>query len=142
MSEPGRPLSVHELDAREPVVDRPGSKVIWRHLLTGPIIWFVHFMVVYLVGEDVCQNVRTDAAGRGWGESELIAFVVAVTAVAVVLCLVMAYVSWRALPRDADGDREPIGPDNRLTAAGIALSLGSALTVLAVGLPVIWVGPC
>lgn len=136
-----RGLSIHELDAREPVVDNPASSPTWRHLLGGPVIWVVHFLVVYLVGEQVCRNVATDEAGRS-ADSELVTFVVIATAVGVALCLVTAAVSWRALPRDAGGEREPIGTDTRLTAAGVALSLGSALTVLAVGLPAIWVGPC
>lgn len=109
--------------------DRP-ARMVWVLLLAGPVTWFVHFMVVYLVVEAGC-------AGGGPGFEAFDppvpkATTLAATAVAVIACTafsVWSYRRWRA------GGGPSGSVDGTMAFVGFLLASFSAVAVLFVGLP-------
>lgn len=128
----GTPLTGRDLDALEPTVQFDNSFRTWLHILAGPTIWVTHFFVVYLVAEHACRSVVYQSFDS-LTEPQLELFILVVTAFAVGLCVAAAVWSRRSAQRD---------PDDFPARIGVWLSLGSAASVLAVGLPVLWIGPC
>ncbi|MDY7101418.1 MAG: hypothetical protein S0880_09550 [Actinomycetota bacterium] len=126
------------------------ARWIWPVLLGGPVIWFVHFMVVYLVAEAGCTGSGDGLSAFGPPVPRIVSVVA--TAVAVLACLALAVVAHRRrreqrveAGREA-GDRDPSGPAGRdradLFTAAMILSLLSAGSVLAVGLPAPFLAAC
>lgn len=126
-------IPVDTLEApHEPAVWTRSTRRFWAVLLAGPVIWIVHFAVVYLAAETVC----TPAVSDRWpalDEGSLECFVVVATVVAALGCAVAAVVAWRAT-------REPGA--SPLHRASVVLAVGSFASVLAVGGPVLVLGPC
>lgn len=128
-------------------------RINWVVFLAGPVIWLVHFMVVYLVAEAGCT-------GSGPG---LVAFAppvpVAVTAVATVVAVALcAGAAWWALHRwrasagevrdapERSADAAPELDDEHrrssLAFIGLLLSLLSLVAVLFTAAPAAVLGPC
>lgn len=124
------------------------ARITWVVLLAGPVIWFSHFMAVYLVAEAGCTG---DGHGLALFDPPVPTVVTLLaTAVAIVLCCQFAAWSHRrwqeSVRRDepgpdpaADGDA---GGRGSLAFAGMLLSLLSALAVLSVGLPALVLPSC
>jgi hypothetical protein len=113
--------------------------------VAGPIIWSVHFMVVYLVAEAGCTG---DGPGLELFDAPVPTVVTLVaTAVAAVACLAAAAWShrrWRMnqrLPVRESGLEAPDQGGN-LAFAGFLMSLLGVVTVLFVGLPVMALPAC
>jgi hypothetical protein len=107
--------------------------------LAGPVIWSVHFMVVYLVVEAGCTG---DGQGLDVFDPPVptVATHIA-TAVAVAACLAcagLAYRRWRQEQRRHPAD-ESAGV---LPLAGFLLCLLGVVTVLFVGLPALVLPAC
>jgi hypothetical protein len=110
--------------------------------VAGPVIWSVHFMVVYLVTEAGCTG---DGPGLRLFDPPVPKVVTlaatAAAAVASVACAWWAYRRWR--PRnhepatDEGGDR-----GGSLAFAGFLLSLLSFVMVLFVGVPALVLPSC
>ena len=97
----------------------------WILFLAGPVTWFVHFMVVYLVAEAGCTG---DGPGLAVFDPPVpAAATLAATAVAAVACLGFAWRGYRCLVDHPQ-------PDS-LAFAGFLLSLLGFVAVLFVGLP-------
>lgn len=118
--------------------------------LAGPIIWSVHFMVVYLVAEAGCTG---DGPGLALFDPPVPTVVtLAATAVATVASLATAawgYRRWRARRQepaggagDRAGGREDHDPGGSLAFAGFLMSLLSVVSVLFVGLPALVLPAC
>ncbi|MDQ3708471.1 MAG: hypothetical protein M3387_04040 [Actinomycetota bacterium] len=118
--------------------------------LAGPVIWSVHFMVVYLVVEAGCTG---DGPGLYLFDPPVPTVVTLVaTIVAAVACLACAgwsHREWRtSRQRVASEAERPTGEldehDRResLAFAGMLLSLLGAVTVLFVGLPALVLPAC
>ena len=126
-------IPVDTLEApHEPAVWTRSTSWFWVVLLAGPVIWIVHFAVVYLAAEAAC----TPTVASRWPDLDggsLRAFVVVVTLVAAIACAVAAIVAWRATRA---GDASP------LTRAAVVLAIGSLVSVVLVGTPVLVLGPC
>lgn len=119
--------------------------------LVGPLIWAVHFMVVYLIAEAGCT-------GGGPGLRALdppvpAVVTLAATVVGALACLGCAWWglrrwqadrSGRGAPADGDASAELSDPDAQgsLSLAGFWMSLLFAVSVLMVGLPAAALGPC
>jgi len=135
MSDPAPPVDTLE-EPHEPVVAAPTSLWMWVVVLGGPAIWFGHFMVVYLTAEAVCTP-RLVGSGEPseqlWSNATIDAFVLLATIAATGACVVDALVA-RRRARAEDGDG--------LWWVGGVLAVGSALAVIAVGVPALVVGPC
>lgn len=126
-------IPVDTLEApHEPAVWSASTVRFWAVLLAGPVIWIVHFAVVYLVAEAACApNVAERWSALG-GRT-LDGFVVVATIVAGMACLVATAFAWRAM-------REPDA--SPLHLASVVLAIGSFLSVIAVGAPALVLGPC
>ena len=114
-------------------------RFFWLIVLPGPVIWSVHFMVVYLATEVACAE---EAPPPGVVPAMATGVTLVATALGVVVSIafaVLAHRRWRAGQREAaDGD----GERPELAFAGMMLSALSVLGVLAVGLPALWLSPC
>jgi hypothetical protein len=120
------------------------ARVTWVVFLAGPVTWFTHFMVVYLIAEAGCTG---DGPGLDAFDPPVPAVAtLAATAVAALICLGAArwaYRRWRASQQGvaADEAAELSGPHHErdrggaLAFAGFLLSLFSFVAVLFVGLP-------
>ncbi len=119
--------------------------------VSGPVIWSVHFMVVYLVTETGCSG---DGPGLTLFDPPVPKIVtLAVTAVAVAAALACAGWSWRhwrasgaeaAADEAADlaGGHQDRDRGGTLAFAGFLLSLLSVATILFVGLPALVLPSC
>ena len=120
------------------------ARVTWVVFLGGPVIWFVHFMVVYLVAEAGCTGGGPGL--RVFDPPVPAAVTLVATALAAAGCLAFAgwgyrwYVASRHLEAaDDSGDLSGAHADRdrggTLAFAGFLLSLFSFVAVLFVGLP-------
>jgi hypothetical protein len=127
------------------------ARVTWVFFLAGPVIWFVHFMVVYLAVEAGCTG---DGPGLRLFNPPVPAIVtIAATAVAAIACLGFAgwaQVRWRASKhqpaadeaRDLSGDLKDHDRGGSLAFAGFLLSLLFFVAILFVGLPALVLPAC
>jgi hypothetical protein len=118
--------------------------------VAGPVIWSVHFMVVYLAVEAGCNG---EGPGLRLFDPPLpTAVTLAATAAAALACLASARWGWR---RWRAGQEPPVGgaggrsgdlggPDRggALAFAGFLMSLLGLVTVLFVGLPALVLPAC
>lgn len=116
----------------EPVVVTPSTVGTWSVALAGPVVWIAHFVFVYLVAEAACAAERTDRM-RFVGEGALAWTIVVATAAAAAVCVAAAAIAWR---------RRFVPERRELMLVGGLVAIGSAASVLAVGLPVLALGPC
>lgn len=124
--------------------DRRNRAVLWM-FLAGPIVWSVHFMVVYLVVEAGCTG---DGPGLALFDPPVPTVVtLAATAVAALACLASAAWGWRRwrtnqhAPSDAAGLEEP-DPGGSLAFGGFLMSLLGFMAVVFVGLPALVLPAC
>lgn len=114
-------------------------------LLAGPVIWTLHFMLVYLVLEAGCTG---DGPGFNLFDPPVPTIVTLVaTGLATVACLVTArwaYRRWRTDERDgSDAEAGVLSTrDAPLAFVGFLLSLLGAVVVLFVGLPALVLPAC
>lgn len=126
-------------------------RVIWAVFLSGPVIWIVHFMLVYLVVEAGCTGEGPGLDLFDPPVSHVVTLLL--TAVAAVGCLASASWAYRRWSEresesraDAGGD-DPAAADERevttsLPFAGLLLSSLSFVAILLVGLPALVLGGC
>jgi hypothetical protein len=127
------------------------ARVIWVVFLAGPVIWFAHFMLVYVVAEAGCTG---DGPGLSAFDPPVptVVTVVAtvVAAIACLWCAAWAYRRWRGRAReqplgvtdDLSADLEQGDRDGLLALAGFMLSAFSFVAVLLVGLPAFALPAC
>ena len=126
---------------------------IWAMFLAGPVVWFTHFILVYLVTEAGCT-----AGGPGLRNFDppvpvlltLISTVIAAGLAAA--AAVWAFGHWRGAKRElemAPDDVEDLAgehDDDRrrgtLAFAGFVLSIFSVVAILFTGAPALLLGPC
>ncbi|MGE3833397.1 MAG: hypothetical protein AB7H43_01290 [Acidimicrobiia bacterium] len=119
----------------------PGPS-IWVLFLAGPVLWFGHFMAVYLLAEAACAADVFD--GDLLGLSVLSTVTLAATAAAVVVTLVttvLAYRRWRA----AAGRDDWVDVTDRnagLAFAGFILGVVFIAAIGFVGVPAAFLEPC
>ncbi len=120
------------------------TRVGWVVLLGGPVIWFSHFMLVYLIAEAGCTGGGPGL--RAFNPPVPSAATLAATAVAAAGCLAFAlwaHRRWMAARRGeaADNPGELSGPyeerdrGGTMALASLLLSLFSFVAVLFVGSP-------
>lgn len=119
----------------------------WAVLLGGPVVWFVHFMVVYLVAEAGCTG---GGPGLRLLDPPVPAIVTAVaTGVALLACGLLAASShrrWRVEDPPTTARHEP-GPHElerhrELGFVGLLLTVLSAVAVLFVAAPALVFASC
>jgi hypothetical protein len=114
--------------------------------VAGPILWSVHFMLVYLIVEAGCSG---DGPGLELFDPPVPRIAtLAATAVAAVAALACAGWSWRRWragehqPADEAGGLTDRDRGGTLAFAGFLLSLLSVVTILAVGVPALVLPSC
>lgn len=132
------------------------SRFALAMFVSGPVIWSVHFMVVYLATEAGCTG---DGPGLTLFDPPVPKVVtLAATAAAAVAALACAGWSWRRWRADADeaaadeaaadeaadiaGGLQGRDRGGTLAFAGFLLSLLSVVTILFVGLPALVLPSC
>jgi hypothetical protein len=113
--------------------------------VAGPLIWSAHFLLVYLIVEAGCSG---DGPGLRLFDPPMPKVVTlaatAAAAVAALACARWSYRRWRAsgLAADEAGDHRDRDRSGALAFAGYLLSLLSVVTILAVGLPALFLPSC
>jgi hypothetical protein len=110
-------------------------------LLSGPSIWFGHFIGVYLLAEVACQfsvlGGDPQAGGTTLGSGGLPLVSIVVLAATVVALATLAVAAWQTVAYRREG-----GGDDLLLVVGLGLDALFAFAVLATGLPVLVLQPC
>jgi hypothetical protein len=113
--------------------------------VSGPIIWSVHFLLVYLVAEAGCSG---DGPGLSLFDPpvpKVVTLAATAAAVAAALgCATWWYRRWRVGEREAaaGGGLREHGGGESLAFAGFLLSLLSVVAILFVGLPALVLPSC
>lgn len=119
------------------------ARTTWVVLLAGPVVWAVHFVVVYLVAEAGCTGSGPGLEAFGPPVPSVVTFVA--TVVAVLACLGVGGWAWRLRGRGPGGlaaDESAAVERNRaLMTIGLLLALLSAVAVIFVAAPAVWL-PC
>jgi hypothetical protein len=127
------------------------SRSIWVALLAGPIIWFAHFMIVYLAVEAGCTG---DGPGLTVFDPPVpTVLTLGATVVAAVACVgsaLWALRRWRdrddrsgaAMTDDVAADLEYGDRNGLLSFVGFLLSSLSVAAILMVGLPALVLPAC
>jgi hypothetical protein len=119
--------------------------------VAGPVIWSVHFMVVYLVTEAGCGGEGPGLTLFDPPVPRIVTLAVtAAAAVAALVCARWSFRRWRADGAEPAADEAPDlagGHQDRdrggtLAFAGFLLSLLSVATILFVGLPALVLPSC
>ena len=141
----------HEPDASASPESQARLLTLAGLFLAGPLIWSVHFLVVYGLTESICASGAADAEWLGLdvASSLTVLFTVAAAAAALVPTR-RAFRRWRA----AGGDWNEVPPSRRrdrsaraeaeapLALAGFLLGLLFVLAILFVGAPALVLDAC
>jgi hypothetical protein len=113
-------------------------------LLAGPILWFVHFMAVYVLAEFSCRaNFRnliffSPESIRLWITVLTLLLLIPVAAGGA-----LAYRNWRTFPGDGGNDGSPLDARlNFLVVAGLLLSVIFLVSIIGTVIPTYFVGVC
>ena len=132
----------------------PRSWWTWILLLTGPVTWATHFMVVYLFVDALCAAVTTaDGGVPTWlGTSTPVAVTLvgtAIAAVVVIADLLFTARRFRQATREARREHQDatdidsqLVRDRHILFVGCLLSALSLVSILLVGLSALWVPTC
>lgn len=115
----------------EPTVATRSVAAALALMLAGPVIWMTHFWVVYLTAEASCAARRSSGISFT-GERGLTTIIVVATLAGVAGCGVAAVANHR---RSQAGASE-------LSRLGVWLSVGAAVSIVAIGLPIAVLAPC
>jgi hypothetical protein len=123
----------------------PRARSLIVLVLAGPVIWSVHFMLVYLIVEAGCFSEGTGTAFFAPWVGTVVTLVA--TAVAAVASLAVVVWGWRRW--QADRREEPAGPGleppdrgGSLAFLGFLLAGLGFVAVLFVGVPALFLSPC
>lgn len=120
---------------------RWSNRALWFGLLGGPVVYSLHFLAVYWLGEAACQAnlLRYRVLGL-----EAISFwVLLLTIVAAAITAygaLLAYRNWRRT-RDNDEQTQPSYPPF-MAFIGLWLSIGFTVVILLTGLPALFLVLC
>ena len=132
-------------------VDRTGdrrARINWVAFLAGPVLWFTHFMVVYLVAEAGCTGEGPGLEVFDPPVPQVVTL--AATAVAALACLYAAAWAYRRAKADisaagaldrAGAGTEP-GGEGSMAFPGFLLSLLSTVAIVFVGVPAAFLPAC
>lgn len=119
------------------------DRMVWVLFLAGPVLWFAHFMAVYLLAETVCAVDGTDTRLLGFRPVSFVTL--AATAGAIIatgLLAGRAYRQWQGR-RDPTSDwlaGDDLNPG--LELAGALLGILFITAILFVGVPAAFLDPC
>lgn len=103
----------------------------WALFVGGPVIWFLHFMVVYLGAEAGCTG---DGPGLELFDPPITtAVTIVATVVTTLACVPLLIGNLRRWREGGDGEDDRRETHRSMAAAGLSLTALSALTIVAVG---------
>jgi len=139
----GSTTSQHGTPMAVDIAAPPWTRRALTLFLAGPVVWFAHFMFVYVVAEAGCTGGGTGL--RLLDPPVPTVVTLAATAVATVACAVIAwweYQRWQADRRPLSAEHADVVPESddpqiggALAFTGFLLAVVSGLSVLFVGLP-------
>lgn len=139
----GSTTSQHGTSMAVDIAAPPRTRRALTLFVAGPVVWFAHFMFVYVVAEAGCTGAGTGL--RLLDPPVPTVVTLAATAVATVACAVIAwweYQRWQADRRPLPADHADDVPESEdpqiggaLAFTGFLLAVVSLLSVLFVGLP-------
>ena len=119
------------------------DRLAWVLFLAGPVLWFTHFMAVYLLAEAVCAAGGSDTRWLGLRPVSIATLVATALAVlATGLLAGRAFGQWRQR-RDPSSDwlaGDDLNPG--LLLGGALLGVLFVVAILFVGLPAAFLVPC
>ena len=146
----GSTTSRHGTPMAVDIAAPPRARRALALFVAGPVVWFAHFIVVYVVAEAGCTGGGTGL--RLFDPPVPTVVTLVATAVATVACAAIAwweFQRWQAgrhpMPaHHADDVPESDDPESggALAFAGFLLAVVSLLSVLFVGLPALVLPPC
>lgn len=118
-----------------------GNRLLWVGLLSGPIIYSLHFLVVYFLVETACHTDQLRGAILGWN---LISFwVLIITVSAALITAVSALFAWRQWRRLFGAQLVRLELSQPLlTFLGVWLNLFFTLLIVLTGLPALFLVVC
>ena len=128
-----------------PLPEEVRARTVWVPFLAGPVIWFGHFMLVYLLAEVLCKPLRVDVHVAGLPLVSFLTVVATVVAVvAAVAFTAKAYRRWQAVigGESSAADQVADGPTGALAFTGFLLGILFAVAVVFTGAPALWLQPC
>lgn len=135
----------HEQNHTEAAPNRPSSRALWFGLLSGPIIWTVQFLAVYLLVEVACQAGILRGSFLGM---ETISFLVVLLTVASLIGVAyggfFSYRNYQQVGGHGIFQRQNLdrSPAWFMALSGLALSLLFGLLILMMGIPAVVLAPC
>lgn len=112
-------------------------------ITAGPILWFVHFMLVYMVAELGC---RSNFNNVFYHTPETIRTIVLVLTVIALVGVIggggLAYRNWQALPNAGDSDTTDVIRTRFLVMMGGLLTALFILSIVATAAPAFVVSVC
>ena len=145
-SEAGATTGAHGTPMAVDIAADPRTRRDLAMFVGGPVVWFGHFVVVYLVAEAGCTGGGPGL--RLFGPPVPRVVTLAATVVAFVACLAVAgweYRRWRERPRQPEQDEgrhDDQAAGGALAFTGLLLALVSGVSVLFVGLPALVLPSC
>lgn len=118
------------------------ARGVWVMLIGGPVIWFAHFMVVYLVAEAACSG---DDPGMELLASPVLEIVVTAATVAAVLGCILLIRRGRSGGggfRKVRGGRGDGDENFSAIHSGVLLAGLSLIAILFVAFPALVLPPC
>ena len=118
-----------------------GNWSLWFSLLAGPIVYSLHFMLVYFVVEAACVENLLRFTWLGLNGISWV--VVALTILAALLnglAGLLAYRNWQQRKESEGGTRGSYAPFMALV--GVSLNALFTVTILVTGLPALFLQPC
>ena len=114
---------------------------VWLLFLSGPVLWFGHFMAVYVLVESGCAAGGTDIDVLGL---DLMAFVtIAATVVALAVALTVALAALRRWGGSDDAGILAGGEkESGMALAAVLLGFFFAIAILFTGFPALYLDPC
>lgn len=131
MSAPG--LAPDGQRIEEPPEDRSSIR-LWALLLAGPLLWTLHFGVVYFFAEAACaarEHEEIPLVGSG----AIVPVVVGATVILGLAGAAATAASWRV-------GRRSRGDEAVMAWGGVLLGFTFTVAILAVGIPAVGLDPC
>jgi hypothetical protein len=117
------------------------SRSLWLGVLSGPLIYALHFITVYLLVEVACRVGWLQF--QWWGLSGLSIAVLAITVIAALLNAgagLLAYRAWQGRQERGEGTSGTYAP--LMSLVGIGLNALFTVTILVTGAPALVLLPC
>ncbi len=125
------------------------ARVLWVVFLAGPVLWFAHFMLVYLVVEAGCTGDGPGLDAFDPPVSHVVTLVATAAAgLACLACARWAYRTWRVGGRVREPGESRVASsalDEHVRAMGFAgflLAMLSFVAILSEGLPALFLSAC